>query len=94
MTLSSAHRMGIHPGAWQHRRDLRVHRAGIDRDGDDGRARYRIDPPSMDGDGALLFGWGTVSVPGSQLLFVSEHARDVGTVPAAGQVYIYRVLSP
>jgi FG-GAP repeat/FG-GAP-like repeat len=62
--------------------------------GTTGWTRYRIDPPSTDGDGALLFGWGTVSVPGSQLLFVSEHARDVGTVPAAGQVYIYRVLSP
>jgi len=62
--------------------------------GTTGWTRYRIDPPSTDGDGALLFGWATVSVPGSPLLFVSEHARDVGNVPAAGQVYIYRVLSP
>jgi hypothetical protein len=62
--------------------------------GTTGWTRYRIDPPSLDGDGALLFGWSTVSVPGSRLLFVGEHARDVGSVAAAGQVYIYRILAP
>jgi FG-GAP repeat protein/VCBS repeat protein len=59
--------------------------------GTTGWTRYRIDPPSPDGD-ALLFGWSTVSAPGSSLLFVGEHARNVGGVTAAGQVYIYKVL--
>ena len=64
--------------------------------GTTGWTRYRIDPPSLDAgaNNAQLFGWSTVSVPGSHLFFVGEHARDVGTVAAAGQVYIYRVLSP
>jgi hypothetical protein len=61
--------------------------------GTTGWTRYRIDPPSLDGD-AQLFGWSTVSVPGTHLLFVGEHARNVGTVTSAGQVYVYRVLSP
>jgi hypothetical protein len=61
--------------------------------GTTGWARYRIDPPSLDGD-AQLFGWSTVSVPGTHLLCVGEHARNVGTVTSAGQVYVYKVLSP
>ncbi len=61
--------------------------------GTTGWTRYRIDPPSIDGD-ALLFGWSTVSVPGSPLFFVGEHARNIGSVTSAGQVYIYKVLAP
>lgn len=64
--------------------------------GTTGWTRYRIDPPSLDAgaNNAQLFGWSTVSVPGTHLFFVGEHARDVGTVTSAGQVYIYKALSP
>jgi hypothetical protein len=92
---SSAHRMEDPPGCSGNIGVTYVYIAqGSTVTGTTGWTRYRIDPPSTDGDGALLFGWGDGECARQPLLFVSEHARDVGNVPAAGQVYIYRVLSP
>jgi hypothetical protein len=56
-----------------------------------GWTRYLLQPPTV---GPGQFGWSTVTVPGTSLIFIGENGRDVGSVTQAGQVYIYKVLAP
>jgi hypothetical protein len=56
-----------------------------------GWQRHTIQAPSVDPDFAA-FGWSTAAVPGSSLIFIGEHGRNVGATSFAGQVYVYRVL--
>ncbi len=68
---------------------------GTTASGTTGWERLTIQAPSQDADFAG-FGWAASvapgSSPGSSLIIVSEHGRNIGTVVGAGQVYIYRML--
>ena len=59
--------------------------------GTTGWTRFTIQPPTVDPNFGG-FGWSTATTPGSPLIFVGEHGRDIGGVTMAGQVYIYRVV--
>jgi hypothetical protein len=37
------------------------------------------------------YGWSIAAVPGSRLVLVGEHGRNLGGVTGAGQVYVYRL---
>ena len=50
--------------------------------GTTGWTRYLLQPPTVDVNFGA-FGWSTVTVPGSSLIFIGEHGRDVGSVSAA-----------
>jgi hypothetical protein len=60
--------------------------------GTTGWTRYMLQPPTVDVNFGA-FGWSTVTVPGTSLIFIGEHGRDIGGI-AAGQVYVYKVLAP
>lgn len=50
---------------------------------------YLFQPPDL-GAGGLQYGFGVGLVPGYPFILIGEHFRDVGTTPAAGQVYVYK----
>ena len=58
--------------------------------GTTGWTRFTIQPPIVDPNFGG-FGWSTATVPGSALVFIGEHGRDLGGVTMAGQVYVYRL---
>ena len=53
--------------------------------------RYMLQAPVPDADFAA-YGWSMGAVPGSRLVLVGEHGRNLGGVTDAGQVYVYRLV--
>ena len=52
--------------------------------------RYVLRSPSLDPDFAG-YGWSVAIADGTGIFLVADHARNIGTVADAGQVYVYRV---
>lgn len=50
--------------------------------------RLLFQPPSLD-PSFSGFGWAVVATPGSRIVLVTDHGRDVGNSVGAGQVWIY-----
>ncbi len=54
----------------------------------DGTARKLFQPPTTDVDFGG-FGWAVAATPGSPVVLVTEHGRNIGGVVGAGQVWVY-----